>query len=476
MPDDAAHAARPRRRRGGRRAGRATASGSRSTTGYRRTSSGPGGRHVLDRAGSADHRAARARGRRRPPSGRSRPNGVYVRSSIVEQLPDPLSPLFADLVDASVTRSLQAARRVPGRAGVIRDGDSGFRPSTATPTTVTAAAGMIRLTPPVRGVPGTAAPRRGAMARALARPRRTRSTSGRGRGRRSVRGRDLARAPSCWTASSSCSTPAPTYYTAVQAVIPLAASSETFFTGSTTGSCAADDPPAHLRARFRQRAHPCREVALRPRRWAREQPELAERCARRRHAAIAGRVPAGVDAATWQEWRDRFQHHLDRFGHTVYNLDFVHAGAGRRPRARCSRRCASSWSGGGADPVRAAARLGAAAARRRPTRCRPARPAAAGRFRRLLRWAQRVAPLREDALADVGLAWPQLRRMLARARAAAGRGRRRSTDPDDVFWLHRDGDPRGPRPGRARTPSPSAGALWRGQRRVTPPQVLPRGS
>ena len=36
------------------------------------------------------------------------PTAVYVRASIVEQLPDPLTPLFAELVDGSVTRSLQA--------------------------------------------------------------------------------------------------------------------------------------------------------------------------------------------------------------------------------------------------------------------------------------------------------------------------------------------------------------------------------
>ena len=57
-------------------------------------------------------------------------------------------------------------------------------------------------------------------------------------------------------------------------------------------------------------------------------------------------------------------------------------------------------------------------------------------FLRLLRWAQSIAPLREDALADVGLAWPQLRRMLRELGArlvAAGAIER----PDDVFWLHR---------------------------------------
>ena len=31
---------------------------------------------------------------------------MYVRASIVEQLPDPLTPLFAELIDGSVTRSL----------------------------------------------------------------------------------------------------------------------------------------------------------------------------------------------------------------------------------------------------------------------------------------------------------------------------------------------------------------------------------
>ena len=35
-------------------------------------------------------------------------NGLYFRASIVEQLPDPLSPLFADLIDGSVSRSLRA--------------------------------------------------------------------------------------------------------------------------------------------------------------------------------------------------------------------------------------------------------------------------------------------------------------------------------------------------------------------------------
>ncbi len=39
------------------------------------------------------------------------PTAMYVRASIVEQLPDPLSPLFADMIDGAVTRSLQSLFR-----------------------------------------------------------------------------------------------------------------------------------------------------------------------------------------------------------------------------------------------------------------------------------------------------------------------------------------------------------------------------
>ena len=51
------------------------------------------------------------------------PKGLYFRASIVEQLPDPLSPLFADLIDGSVSRSLRALMSEAVGKNVIRDGD-----------------------------------------------------------------------------------------------------------------------------------------------------------------------------------------------------------------------------------------------------------------------------------------------------------------------------------------------------------------
>lgn len=54
------------------------------------------------------------------------PSAFYVRASIVEQLPDPLCSLFADLVDGSVTRSLQSVLREFLGTDVVRDGDLGL--------------------------------------------------------------------------------------------------------------------------------------------------------------------------------------------------------------------------------------------------------------------------------------------------------------------------------------------------------------
>jgi pyruvate,water dikinase len=109
-------------------------------------------------------------------------------------------------------------------------------------------------------------------------------------------------------------------------------------------------------------------------------------------------------------------------------------------------------------------------------------------FRRLLRWAQRAAPLREDALADIGLSWPVMRRMLfelGRRLVASGV----ITEPTDVFWLREHELRSATEFGLANPGAPAAttGAarpvradaveqrkmLWRGQRRATAPQMLP---
>src|SRR5437764_8285404 len=100
-------------------------------------------------------------------------------------------------------------------------------------------------------------------------------------------------------------------------------------------------------------------------------------------------------------------------------------------------------------------------------------------FRRLIGMAQRFAPLREDGLADVGLGWPGLRRMLREI------GQRLVTHkaitiPDDVFWLTQDelleavialdgGRP----PENYHTSVSERRTTWEGERMLTPPMALP---
>ena len=50
-------------------------------------------------------------------------DALYVRASIVEQLPDPLTPLFAELVGPSVSRTLPTLMRDFLGADAVRDGE-----------------------------------------------------------------------------------------------------------------------------------------------------------------------------------------------------------------------------------------------------------------------------------------------------------------------------------------------------------------
>ena len=91
-----------------RRSWPATEHGSRNISGRRRTSSGHG---PATSSSSCSPGPSRRCLNRRPTPRIRWPvpyrNGLYFRASIVEQLPDPLSPLFADLIDGSVSRSLR---------------------------------------------------------------------------------------------------------------------------------------------------------------------------------------------------------------------------------------------------------------------------------------------------------------------------------------------------------------------------------
>src|SRR5262249_37063122 len=124
------------------------------------------------------------------------------------------------------------------------------------------------------------------------------------------------------------------------------------------------------------------------------------------------------------------------FGHAIYDLDFAKPVLADDPAPVLE---TLKFFLSGAAPNPSERQAAAEAARERATRRMHVQLPGPRRapFRRVGGLAQGFAPLREDALADVGLGWPVLRRMLREI------GRRLVTShaiatADDVFWLRLD--------------------------------------
>jgi phosphohistidine swiveling domain-containing protein len=399
------------------------------------------------------------------------PTAMYARASIVEQLPDPLSPLFADMIDGAVTRSLQTLFREFLNEDLIKDDDVGL--------------------PTVNGYAYYRYGRSG-MARLMWKsPKAFRVLLGRGALSVQARWRTYAhpryrRIVNDWTARniSELSThellagvvelveAAAEYYTAVQTIIPAAATSEILLTRFyDTVVRSKDDPPAQVFVLGFDSA-PIRaekslyELAT----WTRDRPELAESLRSLPAQEFLERAATSEDSV-WHEWHTRFEAHLSAYGHTIYNLDFMNPVPADDPTPLLET-LKFFVSGKGVDPYERQRRF--ATRREEATAAVLAQldTVRAKAFRRLLHWAQSAAPIREDALADVGLAWPQVRRMLLEI------GRRLQqagviNDPNDVFWLrHSEIDESA---GNLADQVEQRKELWRGQRRATPPQLLPKG-
>jgi len=219
--------------------------------------------------------------------------------------------------------------------------------------------------------------------------------------------------------------------------------------------------------------------------WSGQQPALAAFLsatpAKQIAAALAQETPtAPVPSGDWNGFRARFSAHLAQFGHGIYDLDFAKPVAADDP-APLLETMKHLMGGRTANPYvrqqEAAARR-TAAVERIETRLKGLK---LRWFRRLFDWAQRYAPLREDALADVGLGWPPLRKMLLELgdRLAAHEAVARR---DDIFWLDEAelvalaaaldaGAPtladQGPAVAERR-------ARLQAEKRVTPPPVLPQ--
>jgi pyruvate,water dikinase len=410
--------------------------------------------------------------------------GFYFRASIVEQMPDPLTPLFADLIEGSVVRSLRALMGESLGVRVLDDGDLGFPTINGYAYYFYRTAALWRM---VRRTPAAIrvlfAPRSGDRVHAGVRGWRDQSHPLYVRVVEERAAKDPAAMSSTelLAAVGTLLDAATVYYTAVQSVIPMAATGELAFRGFYDRLVRRPGDPAGHTFLLGFDSAPIRaekslyDLATAARSDTGLAAAVADTDPQRLLASLRdGTAPDGVDAGVWQRWRSLFEHHLQRYGHTVYNLDFADPVPADEPGPLLDT-VRFYLAGQGSDPHerqrRAADERDRAAGAIR-ARLDPARRVA---FDRLLGFAQSTGPVREDALADMGLAWPTMRRMLAEL------GRRLAADgvlaaPDEVYWLRRDelvaaldGHP----PADVGPAVAERRMLWRGRKRATAPQMLP---
>ena len=216
--------------------------------------------------------------------------------------------------------------------------------------------------------------------------------------------------------------------------------------------------------------------------WARTQADLSAELQNMAGARFASAYQTarvdGIDEPLWSAFCQRFTAHLAQFGHTIYDLDFSRPVPADEPVALLET-LKFFLSGNAPDPYARQAASKKAREQAMQMMLDRLRGPSRSLFRRLVGLAQRFASLREDALADVGLGWPVLRRMLREI------GQRLATHnalimPDDVFWLTQDelleaviALDRGQSPANYHTLVSERRATWQGERMLTPPTALP---
>ncbi|HLN30249.1 MAG TPA: PEP/pyruvate-binding domain-containing protein [Gemmataceae bacterium] len=414
------------------------------------------------------------------------PRGVRccARANVIELMPDPLSPLFATLALPLWDEELRELLRFLGMASVmprpalftINDyayfdysGVTGTRMLLVLPRLILLVPRLIALY--IRG-----------RARWVdeARPRYINAVA-------EWAGRDLSAASTAQLLAGARAIvrAAASHYVAIESgILPLARMNESLFTNVHNRLFRRKGGPAGLTFLLGFDSTPIRaekslyDLAM----WAHTQPGLADYLTRATGAEIAAAYPSdagpvdGVEG--WNEFRRRFADHLDRFGHAIYDLDFAKSLAADDPAPLIAAlKC--FLAGQARNPHQRQAE--AAAVRERATQALRARLKGMRwwLFRSLLQAAQRYAPLREDALADVGLGWPLLRRLLrevGRRLVAAGT----LAERDEVFWLKWDEVETAAAALDAGTPGldyrravAERRALWERERMATPPVVLP---
>ena len=370
------------------------------------------------------------------------PGGKYARIGVVELLPNPLSPLFATLALPAWNETLQEfaegmglSRKLAKRFRLLTINDYAYIEfGVSAWESLRLVFALIALLP--------------AFVRLL-RSARTRWADDARPHYSNLVGAWVARDPASTRAADLLAgarqivKAAASHYTTIQSgVLPCAFLSEPAFTTLYNRRVKRPGDPAALTFLLGFNSAPIRaekslyDLAS----WVRTEAELTEYLSNASSQEIAQAFASGLapipDADKWHEFAFRFAQHRERFGHSIYDWDFAAPVPADDP-APLLETLKYFLSGLARIPYERQA--AAERARQEATEVTLARLKGwrLRIFRALLRTAQLYVPLREDALADVGLGWPVLRRVLrevGRRLAAAGAIAR----SDDVFCLEWD--------------------------------------
>ena len=220
--------------------------------------------------------------------------------------------------------------------------------------------------------------------------------------------------------------------------------------------------------------------------WAKERPALSGYLLGTPAEKLADDLsreepPQGVSMDIWNAWHERFQDHLKKYGRCVFEYDFINPTPVEAPASLLDA-VKLFLAGKGVNPYQrqsAAAQRREAATEKILARLRwPVK----GWFLKSLRWAQRTGPVREDSLADLGMAHPLVRCMLNELGQRLAQGGAIVAE-EEIYWLEEDevhsllaSLERGEALPRMAEAIRRRRAAWRGQLKATFPAMLPETS
>ena len=217
--------------------------------------------------------------------------------------------------------------------------------------------------------------------------------------------------------------------------------------------------------------------------WCRERPALAAYLTSKTAEQlamewIAENAPPEVPPDTWSTWRSRFEDYLDRFGYGIYDMDFASPLPSDNP-APILESLVLFIQGQGKNPYERQAALTEQREAAVENTRRRLRGLKRWAFEKTLRWAQVRAPLREDGLMEIGRGYPVLRKMLHELGsrfAAAGW----IDQPEEIYWLEQceveqcvEVLANGRETPELHAKIAERKALWQERKRLIPPPQLP---